>query len=112
MIAKKINEVGKEVVEEEGVKGAKKQVLIGSADGAQNFIMRRFIVEPGGYTFHHTHDFEHEIFILSGKGKAKTNNSEIEIGKDMAIYIPPNELHQLVNNGDKPLIFLCIIPNK
>ncbi|MFP3903820.1 MAG: cupin, partial [Armatimonadota bacterium] len=30
--------------------------------GAPNFAMRRFVVEPGGSTPYHTHDWEHEVY--------------------------------------------------
>jgi mannose-6-phosphate isomerase-like protein (cupin superfamily) len=30
-----------------------------------------------------------------------------EVGPGDAIAIPPGEVHQIVNNGDAPLVFLC-----
>ncbi|MFH1179934.1 MAG: cupin, partial [Candidatus Bathyarchaeota archaeon] len=42
--------------------------LINEKNGALNFAMRRFEVEPGGYTPYHTHDWEHEVYVLEGEG--------------------------------------------
>ena len=53
----------------EGAKGVKIRWLIGEQDGAPNFAMRHFEVAPGGHTPHHSHDWEHEVFVLSGRGK-------------------------------------------
>ncbi|MEW7976773.1 MAG: hypothetical protein AB2814_04835 [Candidatus Sedimenticola endophacoides] len=43
----------------EGVAGATKQVPVGRADGAPNFSIRVFTLEPGGHTPHHSHETEH-----------------------------------------------------
>ena len=45
------------------------RVLIGPDDGADNFHMRRFRVLAKGYTPHHQHDWEHEVFVLAGQGE-------------------------------------------
>ena len=37
-----------ESVEMEGARGVQMRILIGQAEGAPNFIMRQFEVEPGG----------------------------------------------------------------
>ncbi len=51
------------------VKGVTGRVLIGKADGAENFCMRMFEVAEGGYSPKHTHEWEHEIFFHSGRGE-------------------------------------------
>lgn len=111
MIVKNVLDVKREPVIAKGVDKVTKQVLLGPDDGAPNFTMRRFIVEPGGFTFYHTHDFEHEVYILAGEGIARAKDVELKIKKDMAILVIPNEVHQFINNGNEDLVFLCIIPN-
>jgi len=110
MIVRKVDEIASEAIIEKGVKGVSKQVLLGPEQDAPNFIMRRFSVAPGGYTFYHTHDFEHEVYVLSGSGVVRQENTETAIGPDTAVLVVPNEIHQFINTGDEPLIFLCIIP--
>jgi len=110
VIIKKTRSVPKVPIIEDGVKDVERQVLLGPDDGIPNFIMRQFTVEPGGYTFYHTHDFEHEIYIVSGSGIAKSDREETPFSKKTAILVKPNEVHQFINNGTEPLVFLCLIP--
>ncbi len=112
MIIKKTDAVNTEEIKVEGVKGIKKQKLISPPDGAPTFTMRKFTVDPGGYTFHHTHEFEHEIYVLHGKGIAKSEQGDVAFEQDDVILVKPNEIHQFVNNSDEKLGFLCIIPNQ
>jgi len=105
------NEVENKNVEEGALK-TKIRWLITKKMGAKNFFMRLFEVEPGGYTPYHKHNWEHEIFILDGNGAVKKEDGEVELKKGFAIYIPENEYHQLKNNGNSILKFICLIPNK
>jgi len=50
-------------------KGVAGRVIIGQADGASNFCMRRFDLAPGGHTPRHAHVWEHEIFFHAGEGE-------------------------------------------
>ncbi len=111
MIIKHIRDVVKEPIDAKGAKGVVKQVMLGPEDGTPNFTMRRFTVEPGGYTFYHTHNFEHEVYVLAGKGVARSDSGETEIIADTVVLVKPNDVHQFVNTGEESLIFLCIIPN-
>ena len=111
MIIKKCSEVPIEKIVEKGISGVSKQVLLGPEDGAPTFSLRRFTVAPGGYTFYHTHDFEHEVYVLAGKGVARSEHNEISISEESVILVKPNDVHQFVNTGKDDFIFLCIIPN-
>ncbi len=94
------------------VKGATGWVVIGKADGANNFCMRLFELSEGGYSPRHTHEWEHEIFIHSGKGEILYEGKWAPVKEGYAIFIPGNEEHQIRNTSDKPLIFLCLIPSE
>jgi quercetin dioxygenase-like cupin family protein len=94
----------------EGSSGAKMRMLVGPADGAANFHMRHFEVEPGGFTPHHQHDYEHEILILKGAGTAKSPSGERTFRAGDVIWVPANEMHQFRNTGAAPLEFICLIP--
>ena len=41
--------------------------LITKETGAENFAMRLFEMEAGGYSPFHSHPWEHEVFILEGR---------------------------------------------
>lgn len=51
--------------------GTRIRWLIASGDGARNFYMRLFEMEPGAHIKPHFHPWEHEIFILEGGGKIR-----------------------------------------
>ena len=52
----------------EGAAGCRVRWLIGEGDKAPNFAMREFEVAPGGHTPKHFHDYEHEVYVLAGRG--------------------------------------------
>ena len=111
MIIKTLDDVPKKGIEGVGVEAVTKQVLLSQSDGAPHFTMRRFEIEPEGFSFYHTHDFEHEIYVLSGDGVVRSDDSETPIHQDMAILVAPNEIHQFINRGQTKLIFICVVPN-
>lgn len=87
------------------------RVLIGKADQANNFCMRIFTVAPEGFTPRHTHDWEHEIFVHSGKGQVFKQGGWQPVEAGTAIFIPGGEEHQMMNNGDEDFVFVCLIPS-
>lgn len=84
--------------------------LITKEMGAENFAMRLFEMEPGGYSPFHSHPWEHEVFILEGEGIVVGGGEERKFRAGNVIFIPPNEKHQLKNNSRKTVKFLCLIP--
>lgn len=86
------------------------RVLIGPDDGAENFHMRRFRVLPGGHTPHHVHDWEHEVFILAGRGELQTPDGPRSFEAGDVVFVDPGVKHQFTNSGEIDLEFLCLIP--
>ncbi len=86
--------------------------LITKEMGAKNFAMRLFEMETGGHSPLHSHDWEHEIFIVEGEGLVVGGKEERKFKAGDAIFIPSNEKHQLKNNSKKPCKLLCLIPYK
>ena len=84
--------------------------LITKETGAENFAMRLFEMEAGGHSPLHSHNWEHEVFILEGEGLVVGGQQEKKFKAGDAIFIPSNEKHQLKNNSKKPVTFLCFIP--
>ena len=93
------------------VKRVTGRIAIGKADGANNFCMRIFEIEKGGFSPRHTHDWEHEIFIHEGRGEAFCDGSWEPISAGTVLFIPGNEAHQIRNTGDGKLVFACLIPS-
>jgi quercetin dioxygenase-like cupin family protein len=91
--------------------GVTKWVPIGPDDGAPNFIMRVFEIEPGHTSPNHTHFWEHEVFILAGNGGVRDQDGvETPIGEGTAVFIPGGENHCLINRGEDVFRFICLIP--
>ncbi len=91
-------------------RGVTGRVLIGSADGAENFCMRLFTIEPGGFSPRHSHPWEHEIFFHVGHGAVWDGEGWTVVGPGVAVFVPPGVEHQVKNAGHVPLAFACLIP--
>jgi quercetin dioxygenase-like cupin family protein len=94
----------------EELPGVVKREVISAIDGAPNFCMRVFDVEPGSSTPAHSHPWEHEVFVLSGQGIVATELGERRIEKDSVVLVTPDEPHCFVNTGSELLRFICVIP--
>ena len=70
-------EVTEEIPPEEGVKDTTIRWLISDKDGAENFAMRIFVIQPGGHTPHHQHDWEHELFLIKGNLVLRSGDNKI-----------------------------------
>lgn len=105
--------VSKSIPAEDSAKLAEGKVVIGPQDGAENFVFRYFVVQPGGNsTMPDQHVHDHGIYILHGRGEVHLNGEVYPIAERDMVYIAPNDVHGLVNTGDVPLGFICVIPNK
>ncbi len=95
-----------------GASGVTMRLLVSREDGAPNFAMRMFEVEPGGHTPLHAHHYEHEIIILSGRGELVTEETgqSRPIAAGDAVFVPADETHRFRNAGDSPLKFICMVP--
>jgi quercetin dioxygenase-like cupin family protein len=110
MKIEKSTNIAKRAVDAQGAKGAWIRWLISKEDGAQNFAMRMFEIEPGGFTPLHTHSHEHEIFAVEGRGTFVYEGQEHKFEKDHVIFVPGNTEHQFKNTGTTVLRLLCLIP--
>jgi quercetin dioxygenase-like cupin family protein len=99
-----------EEVKEPGSKDVTLKWLISEKDGAPNFAMRIFEVEPGGFTPYHKHSWEHEVFILQGRGVLVSEEKNLPLKKNDAVFVPPEESHQFRNDSDEKLTFICLVP--
>lgn len=110
MIITNFTDIHPNAVDMEGAKDVSMRVLLSQAGGAPNFIMRLFEVAPGGHSPFHSHNYEHEVYILGGKGAVRSAQGKTELRVGDALLILPNEKHQFINSGDMPFSFLCMIP--
>ena len=74
MHVKKIEDIPSNPVDMEGAENVRMRLLLSEKEGAPNFRMRLFEVEVGGCSPYHTHDYDHEVLILDGKGELIAKN--------------------------------------
>ena len=94
----------------DGAKDVTMKLMVGRADGAPNFSMRHFTVAAGGHTPRHSHDYEHEIYVVGGQGRVEQGGEFQDVRPGDVIFVQPNATHQLVNTGDDDFKFLCLVP--
>jgi len=108
MIVKNYRQVVPEPAQE--APGVTVRWVISDKDGAPNFAMRVFEVQPGAASPFHTHPQEHEVFILDGKGHVRGKEGETRFQEGDVVFVAPDDKHQFINDGDATLRFICVIP--
>ena len=82
-----------EEVSEAGAHGITMRTVIGEADGAPNFYMRMVSFEANAASPNHSHPWEHENFVVSGKGTLEVEGKTVELKPGDVTYVPPNADH-------------------
>lgn len=109
MLIRNIDQVPMKPVQMAGVNGATMAVMVGREDGAPTFALRQFRVDAGGNTPRHAHDYEHEVFIVSGGGTVLLGGEERPVRGGDVIYVPADAEHQFKASAEG-LRFLCLVP--
>ena len=87
--------------------------LMSPDNGAPVFSMRVVTIQPGGFVGMHEHPYEHEVFVLSGTGTAKTQTESVDLKPGDFLFVPPDAgEHTFINTGDDVFEFICCIPNQ
>jgi len=93
-----------------GSTGAAMRTLISREQGAPVFAMRVIEIQKDGFVGMHEHPYEHEIFILRGKARAKAGDESVDMDPGDFVFIPGGIIHGFDNIGDDVLEFICCIP--
>jgi quercetin dioxygenase-like cupin family protein len=99
------NRVPEKKVDDPEARDVFMRVVIGPEDGAGYFRVR-----PGGHTPHHAHPWEHENYVLAGRGEVMTPDGPRAVGPGDVVFIEAGMKHQYRNTGDTDFEFLCLIP--
>ena len=110
MLVRRADQMRGKPIQMQGAQGVSMRLLVGRSDGAPNFAMRHFTVEPGGHTPRHGHDYEHEIYVISGSARVEHDGESRDLRPGDVVYVGPNATHQFVNTAKEPLEFLCLVP--
>jgi quercetin dioxygenase-like cupin family protein len=87
------------------------QVLLGEADGAPGFAMRRFSMGAEGGMPLHTNRVEHEQYVLTGRAKITVGEEVHSVGAGDVLFIPAGMPHSY-EVVEAPFEFLCMVPNR
>lgn len=78
------------------------------SSAARNQSVAEATVAPGGSTVAHLHRRSEEIYhFVSGSGRLRLGDRELEVGPGDSVVIEPGVPHRLVNDGGAPLVLLC-----
>lgn len=91
--------------------GMQKGVLLDDSDGAPNFAMRRFVLEPDASVPEHTNEVEHEQYVLEGEYAVGIDGEEHVVSPGDSLLIPAGVAHSYRNDGDERGAFICVVPN-
>jgi quercetin dioxygenase-like cupin family protein len=105
-----VEEIRQQAVEMEGARSVRMRVVVGPEQGAPNFVMRVFDVGPGGHSPYHSHDFEHEVFVVAGRGTHVEEGREEAVAPGDVVYVAPRVIHQFRAARDESLRFICVVP--
>lgn len=86
------------------------QVLLGAADGAPNFALRKFAMGAGGGMPLHTNAVEHEQYVLAGRAEVTVGGRVHAVAAGHTLFIPAGVAHSY-RVVEAPFEFLCIVPN-
>ena len=81
-------------------------------DGAPTESLRMIEIQVGGNSPQHAHPYEHENFVVEGKGRLLIGDTWYDLAQGDVAFVPAGILHQYVNAGDTTFKFLCGIPVK
>lgn len=95
---------------ENAYSGVTMRRVISEVDGSETSVMDVFEIAPNGETPYHTHAWEHQVFVISGRGQCRDATGDHEFREGDVIYIRPNEPHAFRNVGQDTIKMVCVIP--
>jgi len=93
-----------------GGKRATVRWVISQEQGAPNFEMRLFHLDEGMNTEWHQHPWEHEVFVVAGRGSVRSEAGNIPLEPGSVVFVPAGEMHQFRSAPDQAIEFICVVP--
>jgi quercetin dioxygenase-like cupin family protein len=91
--------------------GVEKAVILDESDGAPNFRMRRYRLEPGAEVPKHTNGVEHEVHTVRGEYVVGFEGEEHVVSEGDSLLIPAGCVHWFRNESGETSAFVCMVPN-
>ncbi len=75
-------------VGEQGPGASLRWLIDDTHDGAPVYALRMVEIEPGGHSPHHLHGYEHENFVVEGRGRVFMNGAWHDLKAGDVVYVP------------------------
>ncbi|MBF0465667.1 MAG: cupin domain-containing protein [Nitrospirae bacterium] len=83
--------------------------LTGQYGEQTNFDLRYFEIAEKGYSSLEKHQHEHVIICVRGVGQLISGEDKITLNPLDVAYVPPMQVHRLINETAEPFGFFCIV---
>ena len=92
--------------------GVTVQRFISRRDKSNNLELRYFELETGTTSNFESHNYEHAVLILRGRGTVRLGEQIHPIKFGDVIFISADEIHQFLAAANEPLGFMCAVLDK
>jgi quercetin dioxygenase-like cupin family protein len=86
--------------------------FISRQDGSRNMEARYFELQPGASSNFESHNYEHAVLVLRGRGSICLGDEVYPIQFGDAIFVESDQIHQFRAAGEEVLGFLCTVLDK
>lgn len=84
--------------------------LVGKEDGADKTALHEIRFLKGGHTAVHRHNWQHQMYVTSGRGLLHLGGEAIPIRAGDVLVIQRGEDHGFEQRGSAPLVVLTVTP--
>lgn len=86
--------------------------FISRQDGSYNMEARYFELQPGAKSNFESHNYEHAVLVLRGRGSICLGDEVHPIRFGDSIFVESDQVHQFRAAQDEALGFMCAVLNK
>lgn len=87
------------------------KVLVGKEEGWDDYTIKIFEIQEKGHTDRHSHEYQHILFALDGKGNAYIDGKDHPLEKGSFVFFTPGIEHQITNVGQDVFRYIFITTN-
>ena len=84
--------------------------LVGKEDGAEKTALHEIRIQKGGRTSIHSHNWQHQICVTSGRGILVMEEKETPLRTGDILVVGRGESHGFEQRGAAPFVFLTVTP--
>jgi quercetin dioxygenase-like cupin family protein len=86
--------------------------ILAIKDGVPTVVSLYHDHKPGESSKHHSHEWEHQVYITRGTGVVWVDGHEYPIREGDFILVPPNSTHHFKNTGSSILSRITFNPKE